>query len=87
MGTSIASASGLFLLLALTYVVFQLFLLAPSEERYCLEKYGETYREYLNRTPRWLGLHITAVIFETRPRSRAGDLATVLGHAGRACTP
>ena len=56
MGTSIASASGLFLLLALTYVVLQLLLLVPSEERYCLEKYGETYREYMNRTPRWIGM-------------------------------
>jgi protein-S-isoprenylcysteine O-methyltransferase Ste14 len=26
------------------------------EERGCLEKYGEAYRQYMNRTPRWIGL-------------------------------
>ena len=26
------------------------------EERYCLERYNKDYREYINRTPRWLGL-------------------------------
>jgi protein-S-isoprenylcysteine O-methyltransferase Ste14 len=26
------------------------------EERTCLEKYGDTYREYMNRTHRWIGL-------------------------------
>jgi len=26
------------------------------EERFCLEKYGDAYREYMNRTPRWIGI-------------------------------
>jgi len=26
-----------------------------AEERFCLEKYGDAYREYMNRTPRWIG--------------------------------
>jgi len=29
---------------------------AGSEERMCLEKYGDVYREYMEKTPRWLGL-------------------------------
>jgi len=29
---------------------------ARVEERYCLEKYGDAYRKYMKRTPRWLGL-------------------------------
>jgi len=53
-GTSFASASWLFFLLAIAAVV----LVRPEailEERYCLEKYGNAYREYMNRTPRWIG--------------------------------
>ena len=54
-GTSLASASWLFFLLTITTVV----LMRPEailEERYCLEKYGEAYRKYMNRTPRWIGI-------------------------------
>ena len=29
--------------------------LSISEEEFCLQKYGNEYREYLKRTPRWLG--------------------------------
>jgi len=29
---------------------------AIEEERFCLEKYGEAYREYIDKTPRWMGL-------------------------------
>jgi protein-S-isoprenylcysteine O-methyltransferase Ste14 len=28
----------------------------PAEERFLLEKYGESYREYMERTPRWIGV-------------------------------
>jgi protein-S-isoprenylcysteine O-methyltransferase Ste14 len=54
-GIGIASASGLFLLL----VVLQIVLLVPTipaEERFCLEKYGDAYRDYMNNTSRWIGL-------------------------------
>jgi protein-S-isoprenylcysteine O-methyltransferase Ste14 len=27
-----------------------------AEERWCIEKYGDAYREYMNRTPRWIGI-------------------------------
>ncbi len=54
-GTSLASASWLFFLFTIATV-------APIrqesilEERYCLEKYGNAYREYMNKTPRWIGI-------------------------------
>jgi len=54
-GVGIASASWLFLLLTIVYAGLGL-IYAGSEERMCLEKYGDAYREYMERTPRWIGL-------------------------------
>jgi len=55
LGIGIASASGLFLLLIIANIILSI-LTTPAEERFCLEKYGDTYRQYIERTPRWLGL-------------------------------
>lgn len=30
--------------------------LVTAEERICLKQYGDAYREYMNRTPRWIGI-------------------------------
>ena len=54
-GAGVASASWLFLLLTLIWIVLYDVLVAP-EERWCLEKYGDTYRKYMRRTPKWIGL-------------------------------
>jgi len=54
-GMGIASASWIFLLLSIVHIAPS-FILATSEERWCLELYGDTYREYMNRTPRWIGM-------------------------------
>ena len=54
-GIGIASASGLFLLLVIIHIIISITLL-PAEEQFCCEKYGATYREYMDRTPRWLGV-------------------------------
>jgi protein-S-isoprenylcysteine O-methyltransferase Ste14 len=54
-GIGIACASWLFLLLMTVFIVLYDILIAP-EERWCLEKYGDAYREYMNRTPRWIGI-------------------------------
>jgi hypothetical protein len=27
-----------------------------AQERSCLEMYGDAYREYMDRTPRWIGM-------------------------------
>ena len=54
-GIGIACASWIFLLCAVLWIsLFHIVL--PTEERFCLEKYGDAYREYMNRTPRWIGM-------------------------------
>ncbi|MFX0026730.1 MAG: methyltransferase family protein [Candidatus Hermodarchaeota archaeon] len=61
-GIGIACASWLFLLLVAVLIVLQ-HILVVAEERWCLEKYGDAYREYMNRTPKWIGI----------PKSRKTD--------------
>jgi protein-S-isoprenylcysteine O-methyltransferase Ste14 len=51
----IASASWIFLLVTIIWV-FLLNIAAVDEERYCLERYGDVYREYMARSPRWIGI-------------------------------
>ncbi len=54
-GLGIACASWLYLLLtAVLFIVLNANL--SAEERYCLYMYGDDYRKYVNRTPRWLGI-------------------------------
>ena len=50
----IASASWVFLLFFVVQSVF-IRIAAVEEEHFCLEKYGNAYREYIDKTPRWLG--------------------------------
>ena len=45
----------LFLLLSIVYTGLG-FIYTGSEEHACLEKHGDAYREYMERTPRWIGL-------------------------------
>jgi protein-S-isoprenylcysteine O-methyltransferase Ste14 len=54
-GTGIASASWVVLLCALLWIVF-FHIVVPAEERFCVKKYGDAYQEYLNKTPRWIGI-------------------------------
>jgi len=54
-GVGIASASWVFLLVFVVQSV-SIRIAAVGEERYCLEKYGDAYREYIDWMPRWLGL-------------------------------
>jgi protein-S-isoprenylcysteine O-methyltransferase Ste14 len=55
-GAGIASASWIFLLFSILFIINSLFVNAIAEEHFCLEKYGDTYREYMERTPRWIGI-------------------------------
>jgi len=55
LGVSIATASWVFLLFAILLIAAS-FYFAPIEEQSCLEKYGDAYREYMNRTPRYIGI-------------------------------
>jgi protein-S-isoprenylcysteine O-methyltransferase Ste14 len=54
-GIGVASASWVFLLCALAHIVAWHFGVV-EEERILLAKYGDAYREYMNRTPRWIGM-------------------------------
>ena len=55
LGVGIATASWVFLLLSAACMIMPL-LWVGAEERHCLKFYGDAYREYMDRTPRWLGL-------------------------------
>jgi len=54
-GAGIASASWVFLLLSIVYIILSA-ILAIAEERSCLKKFGNAYRKYLDKTPRWIGI-------------------------------
>ncbi|MFC2045366.1 methyltransferase [Chloroflexota bacterium] len=53
-GLGIATASWVSILFAVISLALW-YPLSISEEEFCLEKYGDEYRDYFNRTPRWLG--------------------------------
>ena len=55
-GISIASASWLYILAALLLLATYRSAYMIPEERMCCDKFGEVYREYMNRTPRWIGI-------------------------------
>jgi protein-S-isoprenylcysteine O-methyltransferase Ste14 len=55
-GMGVASASWVFLLLALIWLAPIRNCLMIVEERECVERFGNAYKEYMNKTPRWIGL-------------------------------
>ena len=55
LGTGIASASWIVMLFAVISMILWV-PLAISEEEFCLKHYGNSYREYMDRTPRWIGI-------------------------------
>ena len=54
-GTGIACVSCVFLLFTAVFMILS-HIVVVSEERFCIQKYGNAYREYLNRIPRWIGI-------------------------------
>jgi protein-S-isoprenylcysteine O-methyltransferase Ste14 len=52
---SIMSLSWVFLLITIICGI-HLIIVAPAEEKYCIKKYGIVYKDYIKRTPRWIGL-------------------------------
>jgi protein-S-isoprenylcysteine O-methyltransferase Ste14 len=54
-GVGIASASWFFLLLSVLCIILQISSVT-AEERACLEIYGGEYQDYLNITPKWIGI-------------------------------
>jgi protein-S-isoprenylcysteine O-methyltransferase Ste14 len=55
LGIGIACASWVYILFAVAWIVMW-HIAVPAEERSLLKKYGNTYREYMNKTPRWIGI-------------------------------
>jgi protein-S-isoprenylcysteine O-methyltransferase Ste14 len=55
LGVSIASASWVFLLFPMI-VGFGVAYFIKIEEAQCIGHYGNAYREYMDRTPRWIGI-------------------------------
>ena len=55
LGVSIAAASWLFLLLTIVTYFLQRYQMI-REEKYCCEKFGRSYIDYIDRTPRWIGI-------------------------------
>ncbi|MFZ2055181.1 MAG: isoprenylcysteine carboxylmethyltransferase family protein [Candidatus Aminicenantales bacterium] len=54
-GMGIACASWVVLLCAVLWIVIWS-ILVPDEERFLIEKYGDSYREYSMETARWIGI-------------------------------
>jgi len=54
-GIGIACASWVFLLYAVVDITLMRISIG-AEERFLLEKYDTSYREYMNRIPRWIGI-------------------------------
>jgi protein-S-isoprenylcysteine O-methyltransferase Ste14 len=54
-GIGVACASWIFLLCGVAWIIIW-HITVKAEEHFLLEKYGDTYREYMNRTPRWIGM-------------------------------
>jgi protein-S-isoprenylcysteine O-methyltransferase Ste14 len=54
-GVGIATASWVFLLISVLFTLMPLLWL-EAEERHLLKFYGDAYRDYMNKTPRWIGI-------------------------------
>jgi protein-S-isoprenylcysteine O-methyltransferase Ste14 len=54
-GLGIACLSWLYLLLTVAMMIL-LNANLSAEERYCLYRFGDDYRKYKNKTPRWIGI-------------------------------
>ena len=62
-GIGIACVSWVFLLCAMVWII-SFHIGTINEERSLIKKYGNAYRKYMNRTPRWIGI----------PKSKRSDL-------------
>ena len=55
LGSGIATVSWLFILFSIIMALC-FYQEALIEERFCLNRYYNAYQEYINRTPRWIGI-------------------------------
>ena len=56
LGISITCLSWVFVVCALAWVISFHIEVVRHEEPFLIEKYGDTYKEYMNKTPRWIGI-------------------------------
>ena len=56
LGIGISCLSWIFVLCAALLIISYHIMVVQSEEPSAIKKYGDAYREYLNRTPRWIGI-------------------------------
>ena len=56
LGIGISCLSWVFALCAVAWIVSFHIMVVQSEEPSLIEKYGGAYKEYMNRTPRWIGI-------------------------------
>ncbi len=55
LGAGISSGSWIFIILSIV-MIYCFHREALVEERFCLNRYGKTYQQYMNHVPRWIGL-------------------------------
>ena len=53
-GIGLTTASWIIILCAISWFIL-FHIVIPSEEQFLLEQYGDSYRDYLKKTPRWIG--------------------------------
>jgi len=56
LGIGISGLSWVFILCAVAWIISFHIKVVQSEEPSLIKKYGDAYREYMNRTPRWIGI-------------------------------
>lgn len=54
-GIGIATASWIILLVSIVFMIL-VKIYTDYEEQYCIKRYGNKYIDYLNRTPKWIGI-------------------------------
>ena len=62
LGIGIACASWIMILCAILWIVF-FHIVLPTEESFLISQYGDAYREYMNRTPKWIGIPKSKTIY------------------------
>ncbi len=54
-GIALASVSWVYFVITVMFILI-VYYISPLEEEVTLKKYGETYKEYMKRTPKWIGI-------------------------------
>jgi protein-S-isoprenylcysteine O-methyltransferase Ste14 len=55
LGIALASVSWLYFVITIIFILIYNYI-SPLEEKETLNKYGKAYKEYIDRTPKWIGI-------------------------------